>query len=141
MHSIFLLLLIAIPILDFIRKDLLRPDQLDFSLQAHPHGIFFQIKTKISPKKEKNLKSLLEAKIWFMLSFKNCNKFCLRLQMGLLGLTLQFRKTHRFAWFKMSCFSCSVFSCVYCFLLKMMKLYKEICTAWISRTSVRKRTS
>ena len=37
--------------------------------------------------------------------------------------------------FEMSCFSCSVFSCVYCFFLKTMKLYKDICSAWIGRTS------
>ena len=38
-------------------------------------------------------------------------------------------------WSEMSCFSCSVFSCVYCFFLKTMKLYKDICSAWMSRTS------
>ena len=38
-------------------------------------------------------------------------------------------------WFKMSCLSCLVFICVHCFFLKMMKLYKDICSAWISRTS------
>ena len=38
-------------------------------------------------------------------------------------------------WFKISCFSCSAFSCVCCFFLKKMKLYKDICSAWISRTS------
>ena len=38
-------------------------------------------------------------------------------------------------WFKMSCLSFLVFICVHCFSLKMMKLYKDICSAWISRTS------
>ena len=38
-------------------------------------------------------------------------------------------------WFEMSCLSCLVFICVHCFFLKMMKLYKDICSAWISRTS------
>ena len=38
-------------------------------------------------------------------------------------------------WFEMSSLSCSVFICVHCFFLKMMKLYKDICSAWISRTS------
>ena len=37
-------------------------------------------------------------------------------------------------WFKMSCLSCLVFICVHCFFLKMMKLCKDICSAWISRT-------
>ena len=35
----------------------------------------------------------------------------------------------------MSCLSCLIFICVHCFFLKMMKLYKDICSAWISRTS------
>ena len=35
----------------------------------------------------------------------------------------------------MSCFSCSVFSCVYCLFIEMMKLYKDIFSAWISCTS------
>ena len=35
----------------------------------------------------------------------------------------------------MSCLSCLVFICVHCFWLKMMKLFKDICSAWISRTS------
>ena len=38
-------------------------------------------------------------------------------------------------WFKMSCFICSVFSCVYFFFLKTMKLSKDICSAWINRAS------
>ena len=38
-------------------------------------------------------------------------------------------------WFEMSCLSCLVFICVHCFFLKMMKLYKDICSAWISHTS------
>ena len=38
--------------------------------------------------------------------------------------------------FKMSCLTCLVFSCVYCFFLKTIKLHKYICSAWISRTSV-----
>ena len=38
-------------------------------------------------------------------------------------------------WFKMSCLSFLVFICVHCFFLKMMKLYKDICSAWIRRTS------
>ena len=35
----------------------------------------------------------------------------------------------------MSCFSCSVFSCVYCLFIETMKLYKDIFSAWISCTS------
>ena len=35
----------------------------------------------------------------------------------------------------MSCLTSLAFSCVYCFFLKTMKLYKDICSAWISRTS------
>ena len=38
-------------------------------------------------------------------------------------------------WFKISCLSCLIFICAHCFFLKMMKLYKDICSAWISRTS------
>ena len=38
-------------------------------------------------------------------------------------------------WFKMSCCTCLVFSCVYCFFHKTMKWYKNICSAWISRTA------
>ena len=38
-------------------------------------------------------------------------------------------------WFKMSCLNYLVFICVHCFFLKMMKLYKDICPTWISRTS------
>ena len=36
--------------------------------------------------------------------------------------------------FKMSCFSCLIFICVHCFFLKMMKLYKDISSAWIRRS-------
>ena len=39
-------------------------------------------------------------------------------------------------WFKMSCLSFLVFICLHCFFLKMMKLFKDICSAWMSRTSV-----
>ena len=35
----------------------------------------------------------------------------------------------------MSCLSCLVFICVHCFFLKMRKLYKDICSASISRLS------
>ena len=35
----------------------------------------------------------------------------------------------------MSCFTCLVFSCVYCFFLKRLNLYIDIYSAWISRTS------
>ena len=35
----------------------------------------------------------------------------------------------------MSCLSCLVFTCVHWFFLKTMKLYKDICSAWRSRTS------
>ena len=38
-------------------------------------------------------------------------------------------------WFKKNCFSCSVFTCVYCFFFLTMKLYKDIYSAWISHTS------
>ena len=38
-------------------------------------------------------------------------------------------------WFKRPCLSCLAFICVHCFL-KMIKLYKDIWCAWISRTSV-----
>ena len=38
-------------------------------------------------------------------------------------------------WFKLSCLSCLVFICVHCCFPKMMKLYKDICSAWIIRTS------
>ena len=39
-------------------------------------------------------------------------------------------------WFKMSCFSCSVSSCVYWIFLKRWNyIAKDICSAWISRTS------
>ena len=34
--------------------------------------------------------------------------------------------------FKMSCLSCLVFICVYCVFIKTMRLYKDICSAWIS---------
>ena len=39
-------------------------------------------------------------------------------------------------WFKMSSFSCLVFILCLLFFLKMIKLYKDICSAWISPTSV-----
>ena len=37
-------------------------------------------------------------------------------------------------WFKIFCLSL-FYICVHCFFLKMMKLYKDNCSAWISRTS------
>ena len=40
-----------------------------------------------------------------------------------------------FYWFKMSNLSWLVVICVHCFFLKIIKLYKDICYAWISRTS------
>ena len=46
----------------------------------------------------------------------------------------QFRKTNRSYWFKIFCLSL-FYICVHCFFLKMMKLYKDNCSAWISRTS------
>ena len=37
----------------------------------------------------------------------------------------------------MFCLSRLVFSCVYSFFQEIMKFYKDICSAWISRTSVK----
>ena len=51
----------------------IRPDQLDFSFCGPTcMVIFFKLKKKISQKN--TIKSLLEAKIWFMLSFRNNRK-------------------------------------------------------------------
>ena len=38
-------------------------------------------------------------------------------------------------WFKISCLHCLVLICVHCFFLKILKLYKDICSAWISSIS------
>ena len=48
---------------------------------------------------------------------------------------LSLGKTIDSHWFKMFCFACLVFSCVYCLFFKTMKLYEDNCSAWISRTS------
>ena len=70
--------------------------------------------------------------IWDLLyNFKRCEK-----QPWRRSISFQCRKTHKFPLiYKMSCFSCLVFSCVCCFFLKTMKLYKYICFAWVTRTS------
>ena len=38
-------------------------------------------------------------------------------------------------WFKLSCLSCAIFICIHCFFVKMMKLYKDTCSAWKNLTS------
>ena len=42
-----------------------------------------------------------------------------------------------FHWFKISCLTCLVFSCVYCFFLKRWNYIKskDTCSSWTNRTS------
>ena len=49
---------------------------------------------------------------------------------SILQKKLHIRKPIGSYWFKMSCLTCFVFSCVYCFFLKRWNLYKDICSAW-----------
>ena len=53
-----------------------------------------------------------------------------------LDATFSLRKPIDSYWFKMYCYL--VFICVHCFFLKMMKFYKDNCSAWISGTSAKK---
>ena len=75
--------------------------------------------------------------IWFLSFFMTSLCISSNISFFLLSLGKPIDSYWDFYWFKMSCLSYLVFICVHCFYFKMMKLYKEICSAWISRTSGR----
>ena len=57
--------------------------------------------------------------------------FFLRMPLKFLTIVISLEKPIDPDWFKMSCFSCPIFSCVFCFFLKTKKLYKGICSQFV----------